>query len=381
MSAIRDRIRSRLTRPSTRAIPAPGQVWIPRPNVRCSRTLGRSRRNSSGFSNWLGSRLAAPGIIIMVVPAGVGTSPTVVVLAANRKWLLIGLSSRRVSSRKFGIRLRSSRSCCCRSGRSPSDLQCERQHLGGGFLAGGEQEGRQADDVDDLGHRFVGILGLCQDGEHISAGFTAPVLDVGGEPVLEELQRIVHDGLSFRHVVVTRGHTRHECVVVFCRYAQEVGDHEQSERLCELTVEFAAARLDERVELLVGQRPHELFVLLEAPRRQQPAEQTAGTPVLRRVENGHEVAERHVLAMLDDLVGDVVALGRERQRSERTCHRVACRESLDVLVDGHRRVIAQDRHHPALIRIDAYRALGPPLGDVAVRVNDQRPGRTGTPWC
>ena len=113
-------MRSIDTRPSTRASGAPGQEWMPRLNAMCSRTFLRSRENSCGFSNRSGSRLAAPGLTITVVPAGTVVSPSVVVLRAIRNTLFTGLSIRRHSSTKIGMRLRSSRSCCWMSGRSPS---------------------------------------------------------------------------------------------------------------------------------------------------------------------------------------------------------------------------------------------------------------------
>ena len=59
------------------------------------------------------------GSTITAVPAGMSTPPMLVALRANRKSLLTGLSIRSDSSMKPGIRLRSSRSCCCMSGRSP----------------------------------------------------------------------------------------------------------------------------------------------------------------------------------------------------------------------------------------------------------------------
>lgn len=116
----RSRSRSTETRPSTRASGAPGHEWMPRLNARCSRTLRRLMSNSWGFSNRRGSRLTAPGLTITVVPAGVSTSPTVVVLRAIRNTVFTGLSIRRHSSMKFGMRLRSARSVSCSSGRSPS---------------------------------------------------------------------------------------------------------------------------------------------------------------------------------------------------------------------------------------------------------------------
>src|SRR6516162_8697783 len=51
MSAMRSRMRSRLTRPSARASGAPTHAWIPKPNPTCWRPFGRSIRYSAGSSN------------------------------------------------------------------------------------------------------------------------------------------------------------------------------------------------------------------------------------------------------------------------------------------------------------------------------------------
>jgi hypothetical protein len=53
-------------------------------NAICSRTFGRSGRNSAGASNFRASRLHAPGSTIAVVPAGTCTSPTAAVYSGSR---------------------------------------------------------------------------------------------------------------------------------------------------------------------------------------------------------------------------------------------------------------------------------------------------------
>ena len=88
MSAIRSRILFSEIRPSARASGAPGQEWLPRPNATCSRTLGRSIRNSSGVFELRRITIAAPGSSIMVVPAAIGTSPTVVDLTGQPEMAL-----------------------------------------------------------------------------------------------------------------------------------------------------------------------------------------------------------------------------------------------------------------------------------------------------
>ena len=250
-------------------------------------------------------------------------------------------------------------------------LQRERQHLAVGFLPGGEQEGREPHDVDDLRRGLVGVLGQGQRAQHVAPGLAAAVLDVGGELLLEELQGIVRDRLGFRHVVVLCGQRRQEGLVILGRYAQQVGDDQQGQRLGVLPKELAVARLDELIEGAVGQRPHERLVLLEPPWRHQLAEQGANPGVRRWVESAQEVTERHLTAMLDDLLGDVVASRLKRESRERSDDRIARGEALRVAVDVYGRVVPGDRQD-ALLRIEPRRALRPLLGVVRIWVDDQR---------
>ena len=66
----------------------------------------------------------------------------------------------------------------------------------------------------------------------------------------------------------------------------------------------------EGVERLVGEHPHGVLVLLEALGGDQPHQQRAVVGVGRRIEGGQLVAERQLVAMLLDQLGDVVTLER-----------------------------------------------------------------------
>ena len=55
--------------------------------------------------------------------------------------------------------------------------------------------------------------------------------------------------------------------------AEQVGDHQERERVGVVVHEFAFAPPDELVDLAIGELPHELLVLLEALRRDQPQQQ------------------------------------------------------------------------------------------------------------
>ncbi len=82
--------------------------------------FGRSRRHSSGSSNRCGSRFAAPFITSTLLPARTSTWPILLARRTKRKFDLIGLSKRSISSTKAGILELSWRSCSCKSGRCAS---------------------------------------------------------------------------------------------------------------------------------------------------------------------------------------------------------------------------------------------------------------------
>ncbi len=90
-----------------------------------------------------------------------------------------------------------------------------------------------------------------------------------------------------------------EPLVVLLGNTEEVGDDEHRERAGEVVDELAAAPVDERVELAVGQPPHEVLVLLEALRRDQPHQQTAMVGVRRRIHRRELVAHRQRVAVLE----------------------------------------------------------------------------------
>ena len=231
MCDIRSRMRSIETRPSTRASGPPGQEWTPRAKAMCSRTFLRRRSNSCGFSNRRGSRLAAPGSDHHHGAGGQVDAADGRGLAGQPESLLTGLSIRSDSSMKPGIRLRSSRSCCWTSGRSPEHLQCGAEQLGGGLLSGGKKERRRADHLDHLGGRPVRILRRRERGQHVVAGFAPPVLDVVAELVVEPLQRVDADRLVVQGADPRAGtvgsQDAPEFLVVLLRHAEQVGDHQQ----------------------------------------------------------------------------------------------------------------------------------------------------------
>ena len=75
---------------------------------------------------------------------------------ANRNCACSGVSSRSVSSTKFGMSSRSSRSCCCSSGPLAEEPEHRGEQPGRRFPARREQVGGDQHDVVDVGQRAVG---------------------------------------------------------------------------------------------------------------------------------------------------------------------------------------------------------------------------------
>ena len=137
------------------------------------------------------------------------------------------------------------------------------------------------------------------------------------------------------------------------------------------------ALLEEGVDEAVGELPHEVLVLLEALRRDEPHEQVAVCRVVRRVERGELVAEGQLVAALHNDVADVVALHRDGELDERSADHVArrvgprrqvvLRERGRVAVDRHRLGMAGDHVH-AEVRFPPDRALRTHPVEVGVRI-------------
>ena len=164
-------------------------------------------------------------------------------------------------------------------------LERRGEQPGGGLLAGGEQERRGSHDRGHVRDAAVGVGGQRQVGEHVLARFAPAVLDVGGEPLVEPGERVLPDVALLagadRTEVPLQPEALAEPLVVLLRHAEQVGDDEHGEGLGVGADELAAAVGEELVELLVGEAPHELLVVLQALRRDQPHEQRPLAGVLR----------------------------------------------------------------------------------------------------
>ena len=253
------------------------------------------------------------------------------------------------------------------------DLQRGREQPRRRLLSRREQEGGGAHDVDDVGRGAVRVRREGEVGQHVLARLAPPVLDVRREPVVEPRERVEVALRSGADPTGCGAETESlaEPPVVGLGHAEQIGNDQHRERLRVRADELAATVCDELVELFVGQAPHEGFVVLEPPRRDQPHEQRAFLRVHRRVHRHHVLVHRELVAVPVDDVAHVVALEWDGKRDERTDHRVARRERVDVAVDLCRFLVARHRHHAEMRQVHD-RAARAQLFEVGIRVLDER---------
>ena len=116
-------------------------------------------------------------------------------------------------------------------------LQRGAEEAHGRLLPGREEIGGDARDVDGLGDRAVGERRGRHAGHHVVARLAPAVLDVRGELLVEELERVVRHRRRRCCRPCPSGRSRPgaetgaEQLVVALRYAEQVGDHEHGERL------------------------------------------------------------------------------------------------------------------------------------------------------
>ncbi len=208
-----------------------------------------------------------------------------------------------------------------------------------------------------------------------SRGCAPAVLDVLREPVVEPAERVqlrVAGVVAPDHSGVTaQAEELAEPFVILFGNTEQVGHDEHRERLRVRADELAPPVGDELIELAVGEAPHELLVVLEPLRSDQPHEQRAFLRVIGRVHRDHVLVHRQLIAVAIDQAADVVPLERHRERGERSDHRVARGEGVDVAVDLARLVVAGHRDH-AVMGERLHRAGGPQLLEVGIRILDER---------
>jgi hypothetical protein len=108
-------------------------------------------------------------------------------------------------------------------------------------------------------------------GENVLGGRIAPVADIGGEPLIQvgkriHIHRTVLAPLSPLRILrgAPAGQQFAEHRMVRFRDSQQVRDDQQRKGLTVGRGKFSASVGGELVDQLVGEAPHELFVLLES---------------------------------------------------------------------------------------------------------------------
>ena len=171
---------------------------------------------------------------------------------------------------------------------------------------------------------------------------------------------------------LTRRHAQAESIaeplMVFVGHPEEVRHDEHGEGLRIGADELAAAAGgDELVELLVGESPHELLVVLEPFRGDQTHQQRPLAGVRRWVHGHHVLVHRQLVSVAIDDLADIVARERHRESCERPNHRVARREVVGVAVDVAGLVVAGHSDHTE-VGERQHRALVAQVLQVRVRV-------------
>jgi hypothetical protein len=207
------------------------------------------------------------------------------------------------------------------------------------------------------------------------AATRATVLDVVGELLVEELQRVERQGVvagapdGMVGAGVPLEHLR-EQLVIRLRNSEQVGDHQHGERVGEPADELAASAPVELVDLAVGEAPHELLVLAEALGRDQPHQEGAVIGVPGRIERDDLISHRELVTVLLDQPAHIVALEGNRESGKRSGHRIARRERRRVVVDRDGFVIARDHEH-VMVRFTSHGALLAEVIEVGVRIGDK----------
>jgi hypothetical protein len=80
-------------------------------------------------------------------------------------------------------------------------------------------------------------------------------------------------------------------------HTQQIGDNQQRKGLAVRRGELATSIGDKLVDQFVGEVPHELFVLLEPLRGEQPVEQRAVRRVPGRIKRDEVLTHRELIAV------------------------------------------------------------------------------------
>ncbi len=305
------------------------------------------------------------------------TPPTVVARRASRESAFVGLSDAQRLLDEVGDELRVLAELVLELDGLGEVLQPDREQPGGGLLAGPEQERRRPDHRRDGWCRTVGVLRERQIRQHVVTRFAPACLEVLGEPVVEPLaalELVVASASAERDrggTVAAQSEAHAERLVVVLGHPEDIGDREHRERLGIGRDELTAPGTDDAVQLVVGEAPHELLVLLQPSRRDDPHQQRPFPGVIGRVHRDHVLVAGEEVTALGDGVADVVAGERAGDREERPRGRVARREDVVVTEDLVGFVVPGHGHDPAVLVDVLHGALRAQVLVVRIRIVHQ----------
>ena len=215
------------------------------------------------------------------------------------------------------MRLLSALSVSCSSGCSASCLSAVARSRADRLLPGGEQKSRGQHHRGHIGRGAVGVGRQRQFGEHVLAGLTPPVLHIFGEPFVEPGQGVLSRAPFFARSYLTDGAAQPESLskasVILFGHPEEVGDYQHGEGLGVRADELAPTIADELVQLLTGEAPDELLIVLEPLRGDEPHQQGPLAGVVGWVHGHHVLVHRQLVPVAIDDVADVVALKWHRE--------------------------------------------------------------------
>ena len=183
--------RSIVMRPSARASGAPGQVCAPWPNAMCCRALARSTSNSVGMFE--AARVVVRGAVDDH-DGGAGGNVDPAELGRDAREAEVALH-RALDAQALLHEVRDELTVVAQPllelvvVADALERGAEEAHRR--FLARGEQVGGDPRDVDRLGDRAVGERRVGHAGHHVGTRLAPAILDVRGELLVEELERVV----------------------------------------------------------------------------------------------------------------------------------------------------------------------------------------------
>ncbi len=171
--------------------------------------------------------------------------------------------------------------------------------------------------ADSSGVVPSGYFAVCQLRQHIGPRVRAPILDVADKMA----RQVLENGIGVRSLLsidVTGRRSRcdhfFERVAVIRGNAQQVGNHQRDIGNSDVLNQLAFPSGDDVPHGLLGKFLHIRLVCFQARGNEQTGKQRAIGGVARTVVRHEYVRAGHLVTMLLELLGDVIAYRFERQR-------------------------------------------------------------------